>query len=154
MGTRNRVAAAVVSAVLVGAGVFVATTRTSGDGGVSEDTAVASGPDADAPDPLGACVDSWNKRNTWKESIGAMGVAGQNSAGATAYVHVGRSAVFPDLWMVTIANSATMYAQQYVEDAKDKWGFAPSWTGTVSGLDPSVTSWNAKMAGDGTITLG
>ncbi|MFI1409436.1 hypothetical protein ACH4Y0_05820 [Streptomyces sp. NPDC020707] len=55
--------------------------------------------------------------------------------------------------MITVANPATMYAQQYVQESGTSWPVAPAWTGRATDLDESNLPWNARMAEDGTIIV-
>ncbi|MFB7311680.1 hypothetical protein [Streptomyces sp. NPDC056192] len=153
-GIRKLVIAAIVVAVLAAGGVGLAMTHQS-DGGndSSEDNASTSGVPADQPQPELACIASWNKYNEEKASVGLMETSGMTSPKPSAYVNASYSATFPDLCMITVANPANMIAQQYVEDSKNTWGFAPAWTGAAGQLDQDLAEWNAKMAPDGTITV-
>ncbi|MEV6310026.1 hypothetical protein AB0M10_15675 [Streptomyces sp. NPDC051840] len=150
--TRNLVVAGAVVAVLAGGAVFAATR--SGDSDVTEDEAGVTQEDQVDPQAVefARCLRSWNENNTNRENVGSMETVGQTSSGRSAYVHVGNSATFPDLCMITVSNAANHYSQQYVEQSRNTWGFAPAWTGMASQLDTSVTAWNARMAPDGTIT--
>jgi hypothetical protein len=149
---RKRVIAVIAGIVVAGGAVF-AVTQTTGEDPDDTDTAV-SNDSKNEPDPHQSCVDSWNRNNTNKTSIGGIATSAQAGGNPTAYVSVGYSSMFPDRCMMTVANPSTMFAQQYVQDNGDSWGFVPAWTGSASQLDESLTDWNAKMDHAGIITLG
>ncbi|MEU4983622.1 hypothetical protein [Streptomyces sp. NPDC021969] len=148
---RKRVIAIVTGVLLAGGAVF-AVTQLAGSDEADDPPAVANDSKA-GPDPRQSCVDSWNERNTHRASIGQIATAAQTAANPTAYVNVGYNSTFPDRCMITVANASTMFAQQYVQDSGDSWGFAPAWTGSASELDASVIAWNASMDKDGTIVF-
>lgn len=127
----------------------------SNEGDVAPSVADDSGEEGagTVDEAIQGCVDSWNDGNRNKGSVASIATAAQQTENPTAYVNVGSSAVFPDRCMITVANSSTLYAQQYLQDTGDGWSIAPAWTGTVNDLDSSNLPWNARMAQDGTIII-
>ncbi|MFE7029426.1 hypothetical protein ACFU9Y_03885 [Streptomyces sp. NPDC057621] len=55
--------------------------------------------------------------------------------------------------MMTVANPATLVAQQYVQEGGASWPVTPAWTGRATDLDESNLPWNARMTPDGTIIV-
>jgi hypothetical protein len=140
---------AITAAILtaVAAALIIGATLTQGAAPATDDTA----PAATAPDPRTACIRSWNSLNQNRQEIAGLATVGQTSANPTAYVNVAYSELFPDRCLITVANSATLYAQQYMQDTGGGWTLAPDWTGQATQLGSSVTDWNAKMGRDGII---
>jgi hypothetical protein len=148
------VAAAVLCAVITG-GIFIATRSQGGDNSTTVGTSESTDYPTTDPgtDSVAACAGRWNSLNDNKQNIGALATVGETGENPTAYVTIGSSSLFPDRCMITLANPATMSAWQYIEDPGSGWSGNPSWGGTASQLNPSVTSWNASMKADGTINV-
>ncbi|MFD8072136.1 hypothetical protein ACFV3E_05735 [Streptomyces sp. NPDC059718] len=154
MSSRKKIALAALCAIVAGAGGAVVNAQLStGDTAVIAPTENGESVADTALDALQGCADSWNDRNANKANVASITTAAQKAGSASAYVNVGFSAAFPDLCMITVANPATLYAQQYLEEPGRVWSLAPAWTGQVSQLDSSGLPWNARMAQDGTIIV-
>ncbi|MEU6181143.1 hypothetical protein [Streptomyces coeruleorubidus] len=156
MSARQKIVIIGLCVIVAGGGVSAIVVQSNGDDAstaASDGDSDTLGDKAVEPDPLQVCADSWNDKNENKASVASVATAAQQSQSPTAYVNVGSSAVFPDLCMITVANPATQLAQQYTQETATSWSFGPSWTGSVSQLDPSNLPWNAKMTKDGTIIV-
>jgi hypothetical protein len=130
----------VIGSVVAGAAISAGVKASSGN---STSTAPA------------ACVSNWNRTNATKQGVGRFVFNFQNPApGAYGNATVGYSADFPDKCMVTVGNSSAMEAEQFVQDASYQWDAHPTWTGVVSQLPSGILPWNAKIANDGTLSLG
>jgi hypothetical protein len=106
-------------------------------------------PPASAVKPAQRCIDLWNGGdNSTNRSI----LAGYGNAG-DLYVSVGLAANYPDLCLVTLAVPAADLALQFLESSTFSEPFQPQGDLSASSLDPSVTNWNATIAGDGALTL-
>jgi hypothetical protein len=70
------------------------------------------------------------------------------------YVSVGFASDYPDLCLITASNPTLDYSEQWMESTNASYGaFALPTFGTSTGLDPSLTQWNAVADVQGQITL-
>jgi hypothetical protein len=146
--TRTRIGLLLLGVIATAAALSVAVST------ADNDTGHAARPDnsPDTPSPLQTCITSWNRNNASKETVGRLATVAARSNNPTAYTTVGFSDLFPDRCMITVANTTTMTAQQYVQESGGTWTAFPAWSGAVNQLDSSVTDWNAEMSQTGTIT--
>lgn len=140
--------------LIIGCAIAAIAAVIAANAGTSDDNTSSDAVPADTQnDTLTQCVTSWNTANENKVTIAGIALAGQNTPDPHADVHVDLSSLFPDKCLITVANSATLTAQQYLQESGGTWGFAPAWTGSATQLDSSVTAWNAEMSQDGNIHL-
>ncbi|MGW1799193.1 hypothetical protein ACWCQN_25290 [Streptomyces sp. NPDC001984] len=153
---RNKIIAAIVCAVIAGGITYAVNTR-GGDASADTTADTSSDTPASTEDPAfkaqQQCAVSWNLHNPDRTNVGSLITSAQSSDTPTGYANVGFSTMFPDRCMITMANPATMIAMQYIQDGPDSWSGIPAWTGTVSGLDPSTTDWNARVITDGIVVM-
>ncbi|TJZ99057.1 hypothetical protein [Actinacidiphila oryziradicis] len=104
------------------------------------------------------CIFDWNyDRDGTKQYAGQFAFDNQfppPNANRYGYASVRYSEAFPDRCMVTVGSPIYKQAEQFVQDASHHWSVIPAWTGPVSSLGSTILPWNAKIAFDGTITLG
>lgn len=96
---------------------------------------------------LQRCIDLWN---------GSSNASGRSSLSAlvASYVSVTFSDIYPDLCLVTAANTELDLSAQFLEGDSRPNAFDQVGSGSASSLPPSVTDWNAASDSQGYIRLG